>query len=92
MAKTTVKAECESCNGTGIYCGFAEPKGTGVVCIRCQGSGATELSYTPFTKRKKREGVHTVRLSAGVFIGTGVGPRGASVTYDEFLNGKMPRR
>lgn len=92
MAEKTVSVECEcdSCSGTGIYRGFAEPKGVGVVCLKCEGSAKTTLTYTPFKARKERQDVETVRNSAGSFIGTGVGPTGGSVTYKEFLSGKMP--
>ena len=82
--------QCNSCSGTGVYSGFAEPRGVGVVCLNCNGSGKMRLEYTEFEGRKKRSGINTVRRSAGSFIGTGVGPTGGSVSYDEFLNGKMP--
>ncbi len=86
-----IKVECEACGGTGIYRGFAEPPGVGVVCLTCDGSGCTELTYKPFTSRKTRRDVKTVQRSRGSFVGTGVGPTGGSVAYSEFLNGKMPR-
>ncbi len=28
MAKEHIEAECSACNATGLFCGFAEPKGT----------------------------------------------------------------
>jgi hypothetical protein len=86
----TLDVECGSCGGTGIYCGFAEPEGVGVVCLTCKGSGKAQLTYKPFTTRKRRDNVETVRLSAGSFIGMGFGPTGGSVSYQEFLSGKMP--
>jgi hypothetical protein len=90
MAKKMVKAECPDCGGTGLYRGFAEPEGVAVVCLKCGGTGCIELRYTPFIKRNGERGIHTVRLSRGSFIGTGVGPAGPSITYEEFKNGKMP--
>jgi hypothetical protein len=87
----TIDIQCQSCGGTGLYCGFAEPKGTAVVCITCGGSGKSTFAYEPFTGRKPRAGIHTVRLSGGSFIATGVGPRGASITYEEFKAGKLPQ-
>lgn len=81
---------CTTCKGSGVYRSFAGPKGVGVVCNRCFGSGATKLEYIPFTGRKLRDDVETVRLSNGSFIGTGVGPTGGSVTYQEFLARKIP--
>ena len=85
-----IEAQCGSCSGTGVYCGFAEPRGVGVVCIECSGSGKSKIVYTPFEGRKRRSGVNTVRRSAGSFLATGVGPTGNSISYEEFLNGKMP--
>lgn len=85
-----IAIQCESCEGTGVYRGFAEGEGEGVVCINCRGTGCRELSYTPFTKRKRRKDVKTVSISRGTFIGIGVGPVGNSVSYSEFLEGRMP--
>lgn len=85
-----IETECSSCDGTGIYCGFAEPEGVGVVCLSCGGSGCQTISYKPFNRRRKREGIKTVRRSAGTLIVTGVGPVGGGVTYEEFLKGQMP--
>jgi hypothetical protein len=62
----------------------------GVVCLRCNGSGTQDLTYAPFVERLRRGDVMTVRRSRGTFIGTGVGPSGGSITYAEFLAGKMP--
>lgn len=86
-----IQTECGSCGGTGVYCGFAEPKGVGVVCLGCNGTGCATVEYKEFTGLKKRKGVDTVRLSRGTFIATGVGPAGSSVTYQEFLDGKRPK-
>jgi hypothetical protein len=88
--KGFVLAQCEACNGTGIYHGFAEPKGVGVVCLGCKGTGGVKLEYVPWTHRKLRRDIKTVRCSRGTFIVTGVGPIGGTVTYQQFLDGKMP--
>jgi hypothetical protein len=90
--QNTIEIECPSCQGTGVYRGFAEPQGVAVVCLHCEGTGKETITYKPFTGRKRRDGIHTVRLSAGTLLVTGVGPRGGSVTYEEFLAGKVPRR
>jgi hypothetical protein len=90
MPKITVKTECGACGGTGLYCGFAEPKGTAVVCLRCDGTGCANIEYTPFERRKAKRGVHTVQRSRGSFIGTGVGPAGRSITYAAFERGEKP--
>ena len=85
-----VKAVCGDCGGTGVYCGFAEPKGVGVVCLGCEGSGCTVITYEPFVARRERQGVRVVRRSRGSFIATGVGPTGTEVIYADFKRGKMP--
>lgn len=90
MSKLEVKAECSSCGGTGIYRGFAEPPGVGVVCVNCDGTGASTILYTPFTTRKTRTDIKTVQRSRGSFIATGVGPVGNAVSYNEFLQGRKP--
>ncbi|MEK7637973.1 MAG: hypothetical protein AAB375_00905 [Patescibacteria group bacterium] len=90
--KRKVEAQCSSCGGTGVYQGFAEPKGVGVVCLNCDGSGKEFIMYRPFITRKRRRYIKTVRLSQGNFIATGAGPSGGSVTYEQFLAGKMPKR
>lgn len=87
---TSIPIDCPSCHGSGVYRGFAEPPGVGVVCLKCGGSGAAQLTYEPFAGRVRREGIQTVKRSAGTFIGTGVGPTGDGVAYEEFLAGKMP--
>lgn len=86
----TVKVECSACGGTGLYSGFAEPKGTAVICFDCDGSGYEEIAFTPFTHRKGKRGINIVKRSRGSFVGTGVGPVGASITYNEFQIGRMP--
>lgn len=85
-----VETECSSCQGTGIYRGFAEPQGVGVLCLNCDGSGCRTMEYTPFTGLKKRNDVRTVQRSRGSLIFAGVGPTGSSITYEEFLRGKKP--
>lgn len=85
-----VKAECESCSGTGLYRGMCEGPGMAVVCLRCNGTGCQEIRYRPFTKRKPRRDVKRVHLSRGTFIVGPVGPGEDSVTYEEFLAGKLP--
>jgi hypothetical protein len=93
----TVKAECGECRGTGLYSGFAEPKGVAVICLRCAGTGCMDLKYTPFTKRVRRQGIKYVMWSRGAFLATGIGPEGdksrkhgGQITYEEFEQGRMP--
>lgn len=90
MAKTTIEVECRTCRATGLYAGLAEPKGIAVVCVECGGTGCQRISFTPFTRRKGKRSITTVRQSRGSFIGTGIGPTGGYITYQEFQQGKMP--
>lgn len=85
-----VKAECGACGGTGLYSGFCEPKGTAVVCVQCGGTGCETIRFKPFERRKGKKGIDWVQRSRGSFIGTGVGPVGGKITYEEFEKGKMP--
>ena len=86
-----VEAQCDSCKGTGIYHGMCEPKGVGVVCLNCDGTGKAIIKYTPFDGRKTRTGILHVQRSRGAFLPTGTGPTGNSISYNEFLAGKMPK-
>lgn len=86
----TVKAECEICGGTGLYRGMCEGLGVAVVCLNCDGTGCQEIRYRPFVKRKLRKDVKHVHLSRGTFVAGPVGPAQDSVTYKEFLEGKLP--
>lgn len=90
MKKIKVTIDCNACGATGLYSGFAEPRGVAVVCIKCGGTGKQDVVLTPFTRRHNRLGIKTVQRARGSFIGTGVGPTGGSITYDQFKNGKMP--
>jgi len=84
-----IKTECKSCRGTGLYRGMAEPEGVAVVCLTCKGTGCAEIEYTPFTERKRRSDVRTVKQSRGSFI-MSCGPVGCGVSYEDFMRGRMP--
>ena len=84
------KVECRSCGATGLYCGFAEPRGTAVICLQCNGSGARDADEVPargavpFTGRKRREGIHKVSHSRGSFIMNCGAAQGTAMSYEEF--------
>lgn len=66
----TVRVECEACDATGLYVGFAERDGAAVVCHKCKGSGCKVLTGRPFTGRREREGVTRVyQANVGYVIG-----------------------
>lgn len=73
-----MRIECDACGGTGLYSGFAEPKGVAVVCGRCSGRGYY-LSGKPFKKLRRKRGVHTVWIR-----NTWYGRPPESITEDEF--------
>ena len=82
--------QCTACKGTGIYVGMAERDGFGVVCYNCKGTGKVEvkLSYEPFTKRIKKQSIHTVLESnPGICIG-GTFHDFGGIPYDEWIKGK----
>lgn len=85
-----VKSVCRPCGGTGLYRGMSEPTGVAVVCLECGGTGCKTIRYEPFQARARRNDVRTVWLSRGCLIATGVGPTGGSISYEDFLAGKMP--
>lgn len=87
----TIKTECSSCRGTGLYRGLAEIRtaGLAVICIDCSGSGCREVSYEPFVNRRQRTDVTTVQRSRGTFIAE-CGPVGRPISYQQFLDGQMP--
>lgn len=82
--KLKIKEQCPDCNGTGLYSGFAEPKGHAVICNGCNGQAWRYHYYTKFEGRKKKRGIKTIQQSKGRFIATGVGATGKTMTYAEF--------
>jgi len=99
----TGEVECDSCRGTGLYCGMAERKGAAVVCTHCKGTGKVSVKQTfkKFVKRKKREGVKRVFETAS---GYGIAAEDVTtsegntihfsrfgVDYEDWLNGAEPK-
>jgi len=85
----SIETQCKSCGGSGVYRGYQEAKGLAVVCHTCKGTGCEVLKYTPFKGRKRRNDVDIVRISGGAF---GSGPQGTTVSYEDFLQGRLPQR
>lgn len=95
-----LEVECSSGGGTGVYSGMGERDGASVVCYHCKGTGKSSIRYTPFTGKKKAEGVERVYLKN---YGYCLAPREIDfqeigkidmskegVSYEDFLSGKMP--
>ena len=79
----TVTTECSACGGTGLYQGFAQEAGYPTVCSNCKGSGGKEVTYTPFTGRRLKDGVRGVRPVNPTWRNK---PANAypTISYDEF--------
>jgi hypothetical protein len=98
----TGDCECNSCKGTGLYCGFAECKGAAVICHDCKGTGKVAISqtFTKFVTRKRRNNVKRVyETGAGYSIGAeDVVTRDGDMIhfsrygadYQDWLNGVKP--
>jgi len=87
MKKIEKKIRCNACGGTGIYKGFAEGEGFGIVCRRCDGTGNIDfvLKYNdPVTTPIVRKNIVTV-LECNVGIRVGID---GEFTKDSF--GGMP--
>jgi len=66
---------------------MGEHDGVGVVCGRCDGTGKQILKYTPFTSRKKKEGVaKVIEVNPGICVSTKIEIGG--VSYEDWWNGK----
>jgi hypothetical protein len=52
--KLEIIAECETCNGTGLYIGLAERNGLAVVCNHCNGEGYRKIEYKWKTFKEKK--------------------------------------
>lgn len=82
---TAYRAECSACRATGVYQGFCEGKHEAVECLQCGGTGCETVSFVPFTHRRRRRGIKTVRKSRGTFIATGVGGTGEAEAYRDWF-------
>lgn len=94
---------CESCDGTGLYCGMAERDGAAVVCHTCKGTGMVKFTktFTEFTERKKRKDVKRVfHSSCGYMMaaddvttqeGVELHFSRYGAKYKDWLNGATPK-
>jgi DnaJ-class molecular chaperone len=79
-----VKAECGSCSGTGLYRGFAEPQGTAVVCHTCRGTGCQTITYKPFERRQRKQGIQRVLCDGGMWFARNGNEK--TISVDEFYS------
>ena len=86
--------QCQSCNSTGLYVGFAERDGFSVVCGNCNGTGCkhTVIEYDDFEERKARKGIKRVlQVNPGIGTGTNATYRMedfGGLSYKDWLAGK----
>lgn len=87
----SIVTECSKCGGTGICRDHRDPKGLGLVCGSCEGKGGRTIHYRPFNRRKKKAGIEQVARPSAALGAIGVGASsGPRISYQEFLDGKMP--
>ena len=73
----TIKAECDSCHGSGVFKGYSEghkDNGLGTMCSSCRGRGWKEYNFWEFEHRKIRHDIGHVRM-----------PNGEIVEYGRFI-------
>lgn len=90
---------CETCDGSGLYCGMAEKRGAAVVCSYCNGTGKVdiEISYRKFKEKKILDGIERVyETNPGIGIGSTERYQLSDfggMPYDEWFNGgSFPKR
>ena len=99
--ENSIKINCKSCGGTGLYIGMAERNGAAAVCSTCSGTGYTDFNYTPFTKKETRKDVKRVFEGSFGYVhsseniithdGRTLYFSDAGVSYDDWLQGKEPK-
>ena len=90
---------CKACKGTGIFIGFAEKDGYGVICKQCDGTGKCHFVhiYEEFVERKERDDVKQVlQANPGIMVGNIKGESKnnfGGITYEEWLKtGTFPKK
>ena len=103
MIKFECDIECSACKGTGIYKGYSEHDGAGVICTKCNGTGMVHINYEfkEFTGRNIREDINRVYETSGGFVitdqdvttseGRDIKFSESGVSYKDWLNGEEPK-
>jgi hypothetical protein len=80
--------ECDVCRGYGI---FPAELAVGVICVRCNGAGGHEHTFTQFSGLKKYPGIKRVRRSGGRDpMSTAKDSATVGISYGDFIKGKKP--
>lgn len=83
--KVSVTIQCTDCYGTGIVKDTFFSNSSGLICLTCKGTGATTITYTPFTHRNIRPDITIVKSPRGSFCGI-CDTHLRELTYDQFLD------
>lgn len=67
----SVRAECDACNGTGVYKGYCERQLQGRECRDCHGKGWKVYNFWQFTGRRYKPGISSVIMRDGSEISYG---------------------
>ena len=78
------KINCKNYRATGLYVGFAKPKGTAAVCHECNGTGYKEIEISPFYGRKMREDISRVFVDGGLWFGRDKNSMKQTISIEEF--------
>lgn len=95
MAKHKLEYDevCKSCDGTGLYIGFAENDGAAVVCNNCKGTGChhVKIEYEDFgQKLLHATAIRVFEANPGIGIGSGDGyclEDFGGMSYEDWING-----
>ncbi len=84
---------CPSCEGTGLYIGFAENNGAAIVCHTCKGTGChhVKIEYEDFEQKVSHKTAKRVfQSNPGIGIGSGKGyslSDFGGMPYNDWING-----
>lgn len=97
----SIRIECPSCKGTGLYKGISERDNCAVICYNCNGKGFVDYKYNDFNGRKRRPDIERVFESSCGYVLSSKNctlPNGEVLhfenygcTYEEWLNGAKPK-
>lgn len=89
------RCKCPECQGTGLYVGWAEHDGAGVVCHKCKGHGFVDvrIEYEDFEQKVLRQDIKRVyRTNPGIVLGEKEGvctlEDFGGIPYEEWIAGK----